>query len=83
MFVFIRIIRPYFNCLYYKTTSERMPGLLHYIEKVTVPFHTIHLDHVGLFNRSYRKNTQILVVVDAFTKFCIFEPSFVLSRTLR
>ena len=62
------------NCLYYKNSAGRKPGLLHPIEKVAIPFHTIHIDHVGPFIRSNRKNTQILTLVDAFTKFCILEP---------
>ena len=62
------------NCLYYKNQKGRKPGFLHPIEKVAIPFHTIHLDHVGPFVRSQRKNTQILTIVDAFTKFCILEP---------
>ena len=62
------------NCLYYKTASGRKPGLLHPIEKVAVPFHTIHLDHVGPFVKSKRKNTQVLAMIDVFTKFCVLEP---------
>lgn len=62
------------NCLYYKSSSGRKRGLLHPIEKVAIPFHTLHLDHVGPFVRSKGKNTQILVMVDGFTKFCILEP---------
>ncbi|XP_078052016.1 uncharacterized protein LOC144478158 [Augochlora pura] len=51
----------------------KKPGLLHPIEKIAVPFHTVHLDHVGPFVRSRKKNTQILTVIDGFTKFCILE----------
>lgn len=62
------------QCLYYKSTSGRKPGMLHPIEKVALPFHTIHIDHVGPFVKSKRGNTQILTIVDGFTKFCILEP---------
>ncbi|CAK9816327.1 Pro-Pol polyprotein [Anthophora plagiata] len=62
------------NCLYYKSTSGKRSGFLHPIEKVAIPFHTLHLDHVGPFKRSTQGNTQILTIVDGFTKFCIFEP---------
>lgn len=62
------------NCQYYKSPSGRKPGFLHPIEKVTVPFHTIHLDHLGPFIRSKKRNTQLLVAVDGFTKFSIIEP---------
>ncbi|XP_033228956.1 uncharacterized protein LOC117180569 [Belonocnema kinseyi] len=62
------------NCLYYKSATGRKPGFLHPIEKIAIPFHTLHHDHVGPFVRSTRRNTQILTIVDGFTKFCILEP---------
>jgi transposase InsO family protein len=31
--------------------------------------HTIHMDHLDPFIRSKKKNTQLLVIVDGFTKF--------------
>lgn len=37
-------------------------------------FHTVHINHVAPFIRSRNKNTQILVIVDDFTKSCILEP---------
>ena len=69
-----KYVRSCLNCLYYKSSSGRKPGLLHPVEKVAVPFHTVHLDHVGPFICSRKKNTQILVIVDGFTKFCVLEP---------
>ena len=48
---------------------------MHPIEKVAIPFHTLHLDHIGPFKRSVHKNTQILTILDGFTKFCILEPA--------
>lgn len=68
-----KYVKACLNCLYYKTPSGKKPGFLHPIEKVAIPFHTLHLDHVGPFKRSVHKNTQILTMVDAFTKFCILE----------
>ncbi|XP_011313637.1 uncharacterized protein K02A2.6-like [Fopius arisanus] len=62
------------NCLYYKGGSGRKPGLLNSIEKVAMPFHTVHIDHVGPFVRSKRNKNYILTIVDGFTKFCILEP---------
>jgi len=44
------------------------------IEKTPVPFHTIHIDHVGPFETSRKRNKFLLVLVDAFTKFTIIEP---------
>ena len=38
-----KYVKACLNCLYYKSASGREPGLLHPIEKITVPFHSIHL----------------------------------------
>ena len=62
------------NCLYYKSPSGRKPGQLHPIEKVCVPYHTIHVDHLGPFVKSNKNNSHLLVIVDGFTKFCLIEP---------
>lgn len=61
------------NCKYYKHTSGKKEGFLHPIEKIPTPFHTLHIDHVGPFVTSTRKNKYIFVVVDGFTKFCFLE----------
>lgn len=61
------------NCLYMKSMSGRKAGFMHPIPKVNVPFDTIHLDHLGPFVKSKHKNSYILVIVDAFTKFVFLE----------
>uniref|UniRef100_V5GUH8 Integrase catalytic domain-containing protein n=1 Tax=Anoplophora glabripennis TaxID=217634 RepID=V5GUH8_ANOGL len=43
-------------------------------KKITVPYHTMHNDHLGPFIKSKKGNTQLLVMVDGFTKFTILEP---------
>lgn len=45
------------DCLYYKTPSGSKPGLLNPIDKVGIPFHTLHMDHLGPFIRSSARNT--------------------------
>jgi hypothetical protein len=45
------------NCLYMKSASGSKPGMLHPIPKPAIPFDTIHIDHVGPFVASKRKNT--------------------------
>ena len=52
-----KYVRACLNCLYYKSTSGRKPGFLHPIEKVAIPFHTLHLEHLGPFIRTKRRNT--------------------------
>jgi len=68
-----KYIKACLNCLYYKATNGRKSGFLHPIEKVAIPFHTIHLDHIGPFVHSKHKHTHILTIVDEFTKFCVLE----------
>lgn len=36
------------ECLYHKQPGGKKPGMLHPIDKVGIPFHTVHLDHLGL-----------------------------------
>lgn len=57
------------ECAHHKMPSGAQQGHLHPIEKVEIPFHTIHADHVGPFNKSKKRNAYILVIIDAFTKF--------------
>lgn len=61
------------NCMYHKIPAGRKPGYLHPIPKVPRPFHTIHVDHLGPFCKSTKGNTQLLVFVDAYTKFCFLK----------
>lgn len=62
------------NCLYMKDIPGSKPGFLHPIPKDPIPFTTIHIDHLGPFVMSKRKNTHIFVLVDAFSKFIFLEP---------
>lgn len=68
-----KFVKKYVNscleCAHHKLPGGAKAGLLHPIPKVDVPFHTIHADHLGPFNKSKRRNTYILVIVDGFTKF--------------
>lgn len=69
-----KYIKACLNCSYYKQSSQKKQGKLHPIEKINVPYHTLHVDHVGPFETSSRGNKFILVIVDAFTKFVVIEP---------
>lgn len=61
------------NCAYYKHAPGKRQCKLNIIEKTPVPFHTLHLDHVGPFETSRKRNKFLLVIVDAFTKFTVVE----------
>lgn len=51
-----RFVTKYINaCLnsaYYKHTADKRQCKLNIIEKVPIPFHTVHVDHVGPFETS-------------------------------
>lgn len=68
-----RYVKKYISCclpcLYNKESGGKKPGLLHPIEKIAVPMDTIHIDHLGPFVKSKKKNMYLIVIVDAFTKF--------------
>lgn len=72
-----RFIKKYVSscleCAHNKVPSGRKQGFLHPIPKVPTPFHTIHIDHVGPFVTSKRKNSYILVIIDAYTKFIVLK----------
>lgn len=62
-------------CLYNKIPSGRREGYLHPIAKEPIPFYTIHIDHLGPFQKTAKGNVHLIVVVDAFTKFVILKPA--------
>lgn len=60
------------GCQFTKKPTGKQPGLLHPIPRTAVPFHTLHVDHLGPFCKSNGK-TYIFAVVDGFTKFVWLE----------
>lgn len=62
------------ECAYAKNNTTTKEGHLNPIPKLEIPFHTLHIDHLGPFVRSKRGNCYILVIVDAFTKFVWVRP---------
>lgn len=62
------------ECAHHKAPGGKREGELHPIEKCSVPFHTIHADHLGPFIKSKTGNCYLLVVVDSFTKFVNITP---------
>ena len=57
------------QCMYNKVPSGKQAGFLHPIEKIGVPMHTVHIDHLGPFVKSPRGKSYLIVAIDAFTKF--------------
>jgi transposase InsO family protein len=46
----------------------------HPLDKTPVPFHTVHIDHLGPFVKTKTINTQLFLIKDAFTKFILLYP---------
>lgn len=64
------------NCAFNKDNAVKSKsGVLYPIQKVNIPFHTIHIDHLGPFVRSKNGNSYILTVVDGFTKYLFAKPT--------
>lgn len=57
------------KCLYFAPNSGKVEGVLHNIPKGTLPFETLHVDHLGPFASSRTKKRHIFVAIDGFTKF--------------
>lgn len=60
-------------CAYAKIPAGKKEGFLHPIPKAPIPFHTVHIDHLGPFVKSKMGNTYILGVIDGYTKFIILK----------
>lgn len=61
------------NCLYYKSETGKKPGYLHPIEKGSIPFDTIHVDHLGPFIKTVRENKYVLGIICAYSKYVILD----------
>lgn len=57
------------RCVEFSPMSGKQEGFLRSIKKGNLPFHTIHIDHMGPLEKSTQGNKHLLVIVDAFTKF--------------
>ncbi|CAG9086928.1 unnamed protein product [Plutella xylostella] len=70
-----KYVKACIECAYNKDSEAKTRrGHLHPIEKKDIPFHTIHLDHVGPFVKSKKGNNYILTIVDGFTKYLFARP---------
>ena len=67
------------DCCYNKDKYGKQEGKLYPIEKPDEPMHTVHIDHLGPFEKSSMKNSYLLVLVDSFSKFVIVRPVKTLS----
>ncbi|XP_044573403.1 uncharacterized protein LOC123257649 [Drosophila ananassae] len=64
-------IKSCIGCALNKIPGGCQEGEYHYDDIKPIPFYTVHMDHLGPFPKSLKRNEHILVIVDAFTKFTI------------
>ena len=59
------------ECLYNQRGIDETRYHIHPIEKQSIPFNTIHVDHVGPFIKSKKQNCFFIGIIDSFTKYVI------------
>lgn len=64
-----RHIRNCLKCISYSPNAGKKEGMLHSIPKGKLPFHTIHIDHLGPIDKQCKFKQHVFVVIDAFTKY--------------
>lgn len=63
------------DCAFNKDNAcKARSGYLYPIEKKSIPFHTLHIDHLGPFVKSKSGKMYILTIVDGFTKYVFARP---------
>ena len=60
--------------MYNKNVTGKQAGYLHPINKGNEPMNTLHLDHLGPFVKTRKRNSYLIVGVDVFTKFTFMKP---------
>lgn len=63
------------KCLSFSPNSDKTEGFLHSIPKGNLPFNTIHIDHLGPFEKAPRGYKYIFLVTDALTEFVKLFPT--------
>lgn len=61
-------------CKINKNPSGKKQSILHPIDKIAEPFHTIHIDTSGKLTGGRMSKEYVIVIIDAFTKFCYLFP---------
>jgi len=62
------------KCIEYAPNSGKREGFLHSLPKGDLSFQSLHVDHLGPFEKAGRSFRHILLVVDGFTKFTRLYP---------
>lgn len=68
-------IRNCLKCISFTPSSGKIEGYMNPIPKGTMPFETLHIDHLGPIDKRIPVKKYILVVIDAFSKFIRLYPT--------
>lgn len=67
-------INSYPKCVLIKLPREKQPGELPLIKLGKRPFEIINIDDIGLFVKTTKENSNILVLIDNLTKYVKLYP---------
>lgn len=62
------------QCILVSRKAGKQEGLLFPIEKIDIPLHTYHVDHLGPLPSTAKCYKHLFVIIDAFTKFVWLYP---------
>lgn len=69
------VVKKYINscmeCLHNKSYKDENRREMFVREIQPIPFHTVHLDHLGPYTKSTKGKTHLIGMIDAFSKFII------------
>lgn len=65
-------IRNCLKCISYSPITGKREGLLRSINKGTLPFDVIHIDHYGPVDKRHKVKQYILTIIGGFTKYVKF-----------
>lgn len=62
-------------CAEHNHLNRRNMGLLHSIDKGSVPWDTLHIDHLGPLEKCTKGFKHVFAIIDSFSKFIFLEPT--------
>lgn len=76
--VVTKYIKSCIPCLYHKKSGDDSHQVYVY-ERMSIPFHTVHVDFLGPFPKSKKGNVHVIGIVDSFSKLIVLKA----TRTTR
>lgn len=61
------------TCLYSKAPTGKKPGFLHPLDKGSVPFDVVHMDHLGPLPMTERDNKYIAAIICGYSKYVVLK----------